>query len=719
MQAHSNGVHMSLSAHAGRAALLILLVSGCHVAQPNPDVTPAGAAAAARGSEILWDSFGVPHIYAPSMPALGYAFGWAQMQNHGDLLLRLYGQGRGQAAEYWGGAANLAEDRWVHTVGGVSAGRVAYDALKPEYRAYVDAFAAGINAYAQAHADRIVDSVEVVLPVTGADVLSHAARVLSSFFLSSRQRTTDAAGRWSERGSNAWAVAPSRSASRNAMLIQNPHLPWVDAFTWMEAQLVGAGADIYGAALVGSPVINIGFNDRLGWTHTVNTTDTEDHYELTLKDGGYLFDGTVRPFEVETRIIRVRRSDGAFDSDTLRIRRSVHGPVVRERGGRALALRIAGLDRLNGIEQWWLMGRAGNLAEFERALSMLEITGQNTLYADADGHILYFYGNVPARPRGDFAWGGIVRGDSSLTLWHGMLPYDQVPRLVDPPSGFVQNANDPPWVATYPVMLNPAGYPSHVAPRTLPLRPQRSLRMLLADSSITYDELLEYKHSTYLELADRVLPDLLAAARDGGDPCTADASGARCTAVRTLASWDRSANVDSRGAVLFVDWWDAYARQSGAQGPYATRWSERDPLATPGGLSNPAAALTALDAAVARVRTRWGDAAVPWGDVYRLRRDDVDLPANGGNGAYGIFRVADGRPAADGRPVISGGDSYVGVIEFGNPLQARTLIGYGNASQPGSPHRTDQLGYFSRKELRTAWRTRSEIMSNLKMREAF
>jgi acyl-homoserine-lactone acylase len=598
--------------------------------------------------------------------------------------------------------------------------QVAFDALGPDFQAYVNAFAAGINAYARAHGDRIVDSVKVVLPVSGVDVQAHSARMMYSYFLYSLRRATDGGDRWSERGSNAWAIAPSRSASGKAMLLQNPHLPWSDGFTWMEAQLVGAGADIYGAALVGSPVINIGFNDRLGWTHTVNTADNADEYELTLSGTGYLLDGAVRAFTVDTQTVRVRRPDGSLGTQPLIVRRSVHGPVLREKNGKAFALHIAGLDRTNTVEQWWRMARARNLAEFERALSMLQITGQNTTYADADGHILYFYGNVPARPRGDVAaWSGIVRGDSATTMWSEMLPYAQVPRVLDPPTGFLQNTNDPPWLSTYPAALDPSRYAAHVAPRGLPFRSQRSLRMLLGDSSITYDELLAYKHSTRLELADHVLDDLLAAARGGGDPCVADATAPRCAAVRTLTAWDRTGDAASRGGVLFIDWWSDYARRSAARGVVSTRWSEGDPLATPCGLADPAAALTALDAAAGRVKARWNDVAVPWGDVFRLRRDSLDLPSNGGSGALGVFRVTNMEPLKDGHLVAIGGDSYVGALEFGSPLRARTLVGYGNASQPGSPHRTDQLPLYARKALRTAWRTRAEIEAHLEARERF
>jgi acyl-homoserine-lactone acylase len=171
--------------------------------------------------------------------------------------------------------------------------------------------------------------------------------------------------------------------------------------------------------------------------------------------------------------------------------------------------------------------------------------------------------------------------------------------------------------------------------------------------------------------------------------------------------------------VLFLDWWLDYARRTGARGPFAVRWSAEDPIATPRGLTDPALALAALDEAVGRVRTRHGDPAVAWGDVYRLRRDGVDLPANGGNGGHGIFRVSGFEGARDGKLVVMGGDSYVGAVEFGQPVRARVLVGYGNASQPGSPHRTDQLPHYARKALREAWRTRADVEANLEARERY
>lgn len=673
---------------------------------------------APRSAEILWDTFGVPHIFAADRNGLAYAFGWAQMQNHGDLLLRLYQQARGRAAELLG-EDYLEEDRWVWTLGMPALAQREYAAQSPEMRSHLEAFATGINDFARANPALIGDSVRAVLPVTPTDIVGHGMRVLLSRFITSSGGVRDQTKPWTERGSNAWAIAPSRSASGKTLLLANPHLPWEDLFTWIEAQYSMPGIDLYGAALVGLPLLQIAFNSHLGWTHTVNTQDGEDLYELTLAGGGdgYLWDGSVRAFDREERVIRTRGRGGAVRSDTLRVKRSIHGPVVAEKAGKAIALRVIGLAAPTpfAYEQWWNMGRAHDLAEFEAAIRPNQISGQNIVYGDRDGHIMVFYGgNSPVRRVGDRAyWDGIVRGDSSSNLWTKLHPYADMPKTLDPPSGWVQNANDPPWWSTFPAAVRSSDYPDYLASRQMFLRPQRSARMLAEDSSITFEELVEYKHSTRMELADRLLDDLLPAARER-------TSGLALDAARVLERWDRSADSSSRGAVLFTEWWRELGRLTPrGKSRWATAWTEARPRDTPDGLSDPALAVSALEKAAVRVRTLYGAIDVPWGDVYRLRRDGVDLPANGAQEVHGVFRRTGYRATRDNRYEATDGDSYVVAVEFSTPVRARSVVGNGNASRAGSPHRTDQLALYSRKELKPVWRTRPEIESHLEKRETF
>lgn len=666
-------------------------------------------AVSAKSTEILWDTYGVPHIYGKDNRSAFYGFGWAQMQSHGDLLLRLYGQARGRAAKYWG-EEYLDSDRWVLTTGIPERARSWYKVQNPTFRSYLDAFAAGINAYASQHGNLINDEVEVVLPVKPEDVMAHLHRVLHFTFVVNPEQVIGLSQQKLQAGSNGWAIAPSHSASGNAMLLANPHLPWSDLFLWYEAQITAPGIDAYGATLVGIPVLAITFNDNLGWTHTVNTHDGWDVYELTLAGNGYRFDGKVRDFLSKTLSLKVKQKNGSLQEQSLVVKNSVHGPVVVEKDNKAFALRVVGLDRPGVLQQWWDMARSQNLNEFEKVLKRLQLPMFTVIYADRKGHIMHlFNGQVPVRSNGDFTyWEGIIPGNTSKTLWTKMHPYRDLPRIVDPKSGWLQNTNDPPWTTTFPAAIKANNYPPYIAPRFMDFRSQRSVRMLDEDEKISFDEMIAYKHSTRMELADRLLDDLIPAARKYGQDI-----GRR--AANILEAWDRQANADSRGAVLFALWvekmdWDQ---------AFSKPWSENSPRTTPDGLANPKSAVATLEAVAAQVEKTYGALDVPWGDVFRVRVGDIDLPANGGDGDLGIFRVLNFAPSENDRFQAVAGDSYVAVIEFSNPVRAMALTSYGNASQPNSFDGGKQLQMFAKKQLHPVWRQRQEILAHLQERQIF
>ena len=658
-------------------------------------------------NQILWDTYGVPHIYGQTIPSAFKEFGWAQMQSHGNSLLSLYGQARGRAAQYWG-EEYVESDQWVLTMGVPDRARAWYAAQSPAFRSYLDAFASGINAYAQAHADLIDDSVEVVLPVKGEDILAHLQRVLNFTFIVDPTQVASLSHKQPKAGSNGWAISPQRSASGNAMLLANPHLPWSDLFLWYEAQITAPGIDAYGATLVGIPVLAIAFNNNLGWTHTVNTFDGWDAYELKLANGGYIFDGKVRPFERETFALKVKQKDGSLSNKELVVRRSVHGAVFA--ADKTVALRVVGLDRPGTLEQWWDMARAQNFQQFQAVLQRLQLPMFTVMYADRAGHIMHlFNAQVPVRQQGNFAdWEKIIPGDTSKTLWTKIHPYRDLPRIVDPDSGWLQNANDPPWSTTFPPAIDANKYPAYIAPRSMSFRAQRSAKMLFEDDKISFDEMVAYKHSTRMELGDRILDDLIPAANKYGNNIAQ-------RAAKVLQTWDRQANADSRGAVLFALWVQAMDLDTAFSQP----WSEKSPRTTPDGLANPQTAVATLEAVAAEVEKTYGALNVPWGEVFRLKYGNVDLPANGGFGDLGIFRVLDFIAAKGDRFQPVAGDSFVAAIEFSQPVRAMALTSYGNASQPGSTHIGDQLPLFAQKKLRPVWRDSKNIKAHLAKKEVF
>jgi acyl-homoserine-lactone acylase len=655
-------------------------------------------------TEILWDKYGVPHIYGKNNQEMYYAFGWAQMSSHADLILKLYAQARGRAAEYFG-KEYLDSDKQIMLFDLPGHARNSYLNQDKEYKSYLDAFIQGMNDYAKAHPEAIGKDFKQVLPVTGEDILSHTLRVINLEFLAS----DDLYGvkRLIAPGSNSMAIAPSKSQSGKAMLVSNPHLPWNDFFLWYEAHLNSQDINVYGVALVGMPVLTIAFNNNLGWTHTVNTIDASDRYELTLTDGGYLLDGKTEPFEIKNVTLKVKQEDGSLQEQKLQFKYSKHGPVAGEKGNKAWAIRIAGMDNSRIIEQYHKMERAGNLNEFESALKMLQNPMFNVVYADKSGNILYvFNGNVPVRNKGDFAfWHGTVDGTDSKLIWQKTHPYEDLPRVLNPPKGFLQNCNDAPWVCTYPPVLKPENYPAYMAPLGTYWRAQRAVNMIKDNPSITFDQLVAYKLNTGMEVADRFLDDLLS--------CTEKFPGTEALeAAVILNAWDRKTDNNSKGAVLFATWWNDIRNDM-----FEKPWDKDNPVTTPSGLKDKKQAVELLVKAYKTVKEKYGKADIAWGEVNRFRIGAYDYPANGGPDNFGIFRTMYYADDKDNKKHAIAGDTYIAVTEFGDKVKASVLLGYGNATQPGNKHAGDQLGMLSEKKLRPALLEKDAIRQNLEKQE--
>lgn len=677
----------------------------CHLLMSDSAAGPSPI----RKNEILWDRYGVPHIYGRSTSAVFHGFGYAQARSHGDEILRLYGEARGLGAEYWG-AKYEDTTKWVIQNGIPARARVWYEAQTPEFRDNLDAFARGINDYARANPTAIDAAVRKVLPVTGVDVIAHAHRLTNYIYVASPHLGGEGEAPW-EDGSNTWAVSGRRTASGKTMLLQNPHLGWnVNYFTYFEAHLVTPQFEIYGATQIGLPIVRFAFNQQMGISNTVNGMLASTTYRLTLKDDGYLFDGQVRPFERENTRYRMLQDDGSLIEKPLQIRRSVHGPVFTRKDGTTVALRVAGLDRPGMLQQYFDMVTAKNYADFSASMRRLQVPTFNISYADRDGNIEYvFNGLAPRRKSGDFRfWRGLVPGDSSEYLWSDVHDYEELPRLTNPTTGFLQNANDPPWFPTWPTLIDPARYPRYLAPQgALSMRAQNSLLMMVESGKLTLDSLLELKQSTYALLAERTLPDLIRVAREDRDPDVQ-------AAVRVLSDWDRRYSRDSRAGLLFEEWARLFAGADfTGTANYATPFDPSRALSTPSGIKDPAAALRMLREAIASARVKYGAIDRPFGEISRLALGGVNLPGDGNTGGLGPFRVFTWSPLnAEGYRYPQHGETWVALIEFTTPIKAYGLMSYGNSRQPGTRHRADQLGLLANQQLRKLWLRPAEIRAN-------
>lgn len=667
-------------------------------------------------TEILWDKWGVPHVYAADEAEMYHAFGWAQMQSHANLILKLYAESRGMGSEIFG-ERYLESDRLFHLFNLTDSAQAQYERFTGDEKLFLDSFVRGLNDYAEANPEEIDEKFRKVLPVTAIDVLAHGKRVINLEFLSGR----DIGQSFNELrelekeitpGSNSYAIAPAKSESGKAMLVANPHLPWNDLYMFFEAHLNAPDFDVYGVTLVGMPVLNIAFNKNLGWTHTVNTIDASDRYVLTLEGDGYILDGEVRSFDEKSVVIKVLQDDSSIVDKEIKLKYSQHGPIIFEHGDKAYALRIAGLDNDSYFYQYHKMGKSDNFDEFEDALKMMQIPMFNVVYADKAGNIMYlFNGNVPERSEGDWKfWNDKVDSTRSDLIWHSYHDYGDLPKLFNPDTGFVQNANDAPWTATYPLMLNSEDYPAYMSPKPEELpasfRAQRAINLIKDDDSISFEELVDYKLDTGMEVAERFLDDLLAAVEQYPDPVAVEAAA-------VLRNWDGETNTDSKGAVLFARWIDKLGNDM-----YAVPWSIENPVTTPDGLKDPEKAVAILVEAADEIDIAYGSMDVAWGNVNRFRVGKIEFPGNGGNHDYGVFRTMYFKaPKERNINYAFHGDTYVAVVEFGDNVRAKVLLSYGNSTQTGNRFMGDQLEMLSENQLRDAFLSKEVVLNNLAFKE--
>jgi acyl-homoserine-lactone acylase len=695
-------------------------------------------------TEILWDAWGVPHIFASTDADAFRAFGWAQMRAHGNLFLKLYAQARGRSAEIWG-ERYLESDKFVRRMGIPARGIEWANVQTPEMRVNLEAFITGVNAFAAAHADNLSSEAREVLPITLEDVFAHIQRVYAVYLTQGGQRPSGATQNdivpptdllpdvpplgTGIAGSNAWVIGGQNTASGKPILLANPHLYWADFFTFFEAHLnVGtpssaqteeardANLSLYGVAQVGWPLPRYGFNDHAGWGHTVNALKGWDAFALEMDGEHYVLDGVRHAFEITEERVKIRQSDGGTREEVLEIKRSVHGPVIGTQAGKPVAARCVGFQVApfpHLFAQYWRMAKSRNLTEFQSALEMHQNPMFTVLYADRDGRIAHYCGGfVPVRTGGGWSdWVGTLRGDQSSLIWTGVHGFNELPRVIDPPSGWVQNSNNPPWTTTIPIALNPNDFPAYLTPRQITPREQRSIRMVSSLKNTVLDDVVACAGSTRSETADRLLPPLLEAAQELGSDLARHAAG-------VLARWDRCYDPDSVGADLFARWLLAMRPADRTLSNIWERvWDEADPMNTPYGLRNPNGAVNALEIAASSLVRDAGTLERRWGDFTHAQRGDFQAEAHGHIDPFGVFRVSGYAQDQSGRYNIAFGTTYVAAIEFTNPVRAKVVLSYGNSSQPGSKHNGDQLNLFSSRAMRDAWLTREQIEANLEFRE--
>jgi acyl-homoserine-lactone acylase len=710
-----------------------LLVTPAYVSGPDAD-------SLARHATIRRDTYGVPHILADNEVAAAYALGYAQAEDHpvelADRLLRA----RGDAATRLGAVA-IDNDFAMQRFDNYSEAQRHLADVGRNFRRVLDAYAAGITRYFERHREDMPDWTRT-LTIDAADVLAYTragavssavsasliADLKKKYELGTPVPTQDPgdrgaapiAGMDEGPGSNAFAIGGSRTVSGKPMLLGNPHLRWSSLY-W-EAQLnIPGRLDFYGSTLIGLPTLRAGFNEALGYVQTNNDPDLDDIYALDVdprQPDHYKFDHRSRSLARREIVIDVRQDDGSMRKERREFWATHLGPVVYRSDAKVFILRSMALDSWRYFEGFQDLMAARSLKDYESRLRRNLIPTSNFTYADAAGNIFYQWNaRLPKRLEDGTSYELDVPADRKY-FWRGVHPLADLPRLLNPPGGYIQNANNSPWFTSLRDRIDPSKFPSYVEHHPLALRPQMALQMLESRDKFTVDNVREMKFNTHVLLADRVLPDLLAA---GKSVVEATQSADLQHGLEVLGRWDRRVAADSVGAVLFMRFWDTY--RAAVPQPFAKPWSDQQPATTPSGIADVVAALKALEQASAWTRARYGTEAVKWGDVHRFRFGEIDLPGDGADGSYGLFRVVRfddqvgsalsvaGQVAPD-RPLAGFGDGWVMLVHFTRPIEAWSVLAYGQSSRAGSPHGRDQIQLFANHQLRRIYFTEADIRSH-------
>ena len=693
-------------------------------------------------------SYGIPHVIGEDLDNLAFGLGYAFAEDHLCTLADQIVKVRSERSKYFGadGGRNLDTDFAYLHVGVYQAALDEWDGLLDDVKGGIEGYAAGYNAYL---ADTGIDNLQPqcagaawVQPIDRYDlfayyldlgILASSRQLLTAVAVSQPPgqgqkvgpgiETTLGGERNADLGSNGWGIGRDLTENGRGMVFANPHFPWTGELRLWESQMTIPGElDVYGVGLLGVPAVLIGFNENLGWTHTVSAGQRFTFYELKLEPGdptAYTYEGQTERMESTEYTVEVLEDDGSTRTESRTLWRSRYGPIINIdplgwSAETAIAVRDANFPNTRLISQFLQMDKANSLDEYKAVFDEVGgIPWVNAMYADREGNAFYIDGSttpnlsaeaeatwLEQRDGGNFltllAWdlAGVVLLDGSTdsAAWvdeptsrgPGLQPYEDQPKVDR--SDFVCNANDSHWL-TNPAAPLEGFSVLHGAERTpRSLRTRMNLVALTEasaggdDGKFSFEELKDAALSNRVLSAELLLDEVLATCQ--GVTMVADEDGtmrdvgAACT---VLSSWDRRVNVDSVGAVV----WREFIGDFGGddlidRGPlFDLGFSADDPVARPSGLADQTSGRAMLALANALSRLDRANIAVDaaLGDVQYTLKGDERIPIHGANGREGVGNVvsysgnnATLLPGIDRPPVINGAtglteDGYV--INFG------------------------------------------------------
>ncbi len=666
---------------------------------------------------ITRDDCGIAHIRGVSDADAVFGMIYAQAEDDFPRIEANYLTALGRTAEAEGGQA-IWQDLRARLYVSEPELKAHYAASPPWLKVLMNAWADGLNYYLAAHPKvkpRVLTRFEPWMALSftegsiGGDIERIDLAQLERFY-SGRQTAAVAAPDPEPRGSNGIAIAPALTGDRKALLLINPHTSF---FFRSEQQVTSIqGLNVYGAATWGQFFIYQGFNANAGWMHTSSGVDNVDEFAEQIgrqgKQLAYRYGSVWRPLIRRPITLRYRAAGGKLASRSFITWRTHRGPVVRSENGRWIA--FAMMDRpVAALQQSFLRTKATDLASFLDIARLQANSSNNTIFAGGKGEIAYLHPQFVPRRDDRFDYTKPVDGSDPAADWNSLHRISELPNVIDPPNGWVQNTNAWPYRAAGDFSPKRERFPRYMDTFGENFRGLHAQQLLTGSRSWTLDKLQAAAFDPNQPGFAALIPPLIQSydALAKSDPQRTELA----EPIALLRSWDYRWSATSEAQSLAMFWGDVLRKSievpAGEPGNVTMLRLARDTSA--------AAKLDALGEAVARLTGDFGPWRVPWGEINRFQRVSaaIDHPfsdaapsfpvpfASGNYGSLASFGSAP-KPGTK-RWYGTSGNSFVAVVEFGPRVRARAVTAGGESGDPASAHFNDQAARYASGALREVY----------------
>ena len=671
---------------------------------------------------ITRDDWGIAHVHGHTDAQAVFGMAYAQAEDDFNRIEMNYLTALGRLGEAEGSGA-LAQDLRARLYIDPSDLRARYARSPAWLKVLMDGWADGLNDYLATHpavVPKVIRRFEPWMALAfsegsiGGDIERIALPDLASFYGVPDRAALDARPApdlHQPTGSNGIAIAPSNTRDHHALLLINPHTSF---YFRSELQMTSdAGLDAYGAVTWGQFFVYQGFNDRVGWMHTSSHSDAVDRFLETIvrKDGRlfYRYGDALRPLQTSSVTLSYRTPEGGLASRRFTIDRTGHGPIVGKAADGRWVSEAMMFRPVPALEQSYALTKARDYRAYRAVMELKANTSNNTVYADADGHIAYLHPQFIPRRDDRFDYGQPVDGADPRTDWRGLHALDEAPHLLDPATGWIQNTNNWPYSAAGSASPKQADFPRYMDTDGENVRGLHAVALLKDRTGFTLESLVAAAYDPGEPGFDILIPPLLDA-YDHAAP--ADPLKVRLAdQIAALRGWDRRWSTGSVPTSLAVYWGEALWQAAG-QPPHSNSLSDYDAVLAH---TTPAQRLAALAAASDRLTRDFGTWRTPWGQINRFQRLDdalashVDdarpsLPVGFTSAQWGSLASISGPPAAGvKRRYGDNGNSFVAAVEFGARVRAVAVTAGGESGDPASPHFDDQAARYATGALREVY----------------